>query len=147
MEACAVKSTKYCKYHHNITLGIKRSLCTFPACLFKNLVNQSKYLVFFIVLLQQCKKCTCFQYVLINVKTKPRSMTDSKSLRKKARLVFSLSTNSRSWMDKDLRHHNAQDSIKCVCRARITQKPTFISKKSIYFLNVLVCCKPLNTWL
>lgn len=33
----------------------------------------------------------------MRVKTKPRSMTDSKSLRKKARLVLSLSTSSRSW--------------------------------------------------
>lgn len=38
----------------------------------------------------------CFQYDLIRVKTKPLSMTDSKSLRKNARLVFSLSTSSRS---------------------------------------------------
>lgn len=46
------------------------------------------------------KKFTCFQYALIRVKTKPRSMTDSRSLRKKARLVFSLSTSSRSWLDE-----------------------------------------------
>lgn len=39
----------------------------------------------------------CFQYALIRVKTKPLSMTDNKSLRKNARLVFSLSTSSRSW--------------------------------------------------
>lgn len=33
----------------------------------------------------------------MRVKTNPRSMTDSRSLRKKARLVLSLSTSSRSW--------------------------------------------------
>lgn len=42
------------------------------------------------------RELTCFQYTLISVKTKPRSITDNKSLRKKARLVLSLSTSSRS---------------------------------------------------
>lgn len=87
--------------------------------LFKNRVFSDMYNIF----VNLNKAFTCFQYALVRVKTKPRSMTDSKSFRKKARLVFSLSTNSRSWFEEV----HVLNILKCFCSWQFKHDRCFIT--------------------